>query len=207
MATFECLVDYVRVDGRPEDLGSLLTVVENDLDPAIRHGLVRLLVKMPPFQKAIKHRLDTESLVHRLWNNVNSLLSNDSRLRCDIVDVYFTLYGTRIPLCLPIPELQGVLRQGHHRDHREREKERQREKELEKEREWEREQEIAIMKSYNVFILFFLILYILILFNNKKYIIVSGEITDDDQNRKWCYEKKSRFSSAASEAVPELFTI
>ncbi|XP_077291969.1 TATA-box binding protein associated factor 2 isoform X2 [Arctopsyche grandis] len=149
MAAFECLVDYVRVDGRPEDLSSLLTVVENDLDPATRHGLVRLLVKMPPFQKAIKHRLDTESLVHRLWNNVNSLLSNDSRLRCDIVDVYFTLYGTRIPLCLPIPELQGVLRQGHHRDHREREKERQREKELEKEREWEREQEIALMKSYN----------------------------------------------------------
>lgn len=125
-----------------------MTVVETDPDPTIRHGLVRLLVKMPPFQRAIKHRLDTENLVHRLWNNINSHLSNDSRLRCDLVDLYFTLYGIRVPLCLPIPELQSVLRPSHHRDHREREKEK-REKELEKERERE---ELALIKSYNVIV-------------------------------------------------------
>lgn len=37
------------------------------------------------------------------------MLSHDTRLRCDLVDLYYTLYGTRRPTCLPIPELAGVL--------------------------------------------------------------------------------------------------
>lgn len=37
------------------------------------------------------------------------MLSHDSRLRCELVDLYYTLYGTRKPTCLPIPELAGVL--------------------------------------------------------------------------------------------------
>lgn len=37
------------------------------------------------------------------------MLSHDSRLRCELVDLYYTLYGTRRPTCLPIPELAGVL--------------------------------------------------------------------------------------------------
>lgn len=37
------------------------------------------------------------------------MLSHDSRLRCELVDLYYTLYGIRKPTCLPIPELAGVL--------------------------------------------------------------------------------------------------
>lgn len=37
------------------------------------------------------------------------MLSHDTRLRCDLVDLYYTLYGTKRPVCLPIPELAGVL--------------------------------------------------------------------------------------------------
>lgn len=65
LAAFECLVDFVRVDGKPEDLSSLLTAVEGDADPGVRHGLARLLVNMPPFEPAQRHRLDTEAVVHR----------------------------------------------------------------------------------------------------------------------------------------------
>lgn len=65
LAAFECLVDFVRVDGRAEDLSSLLTAVESDPEPGVRHGLARLLVTMPPFEKAQRHRLDTEAVVHR----------------------------------------------------------------------------------------------------------------------------------------------
>ena len=32
----------------------------------------------------------------------------DSRLRCDIVDLYFELYGKKKPLCTPIPELAAL---------------------------------------------------------------------------------------------------
>lgn len=37
------------------------------------------------------------------------MLSHDSRLRCDLVDLYYTLYGTKRPTCLPFPELAGLL--------------------------------------------------------------------------------------------------
>lgn len=37
------------------------------------------------------------------------MLSHDTRLRCDLVDLYYTLYGTRRPVCLPIPELAGIM--------------------------------------------------------------------------------------------------
>lgn len=35
----------------------------------------------------------------------SGMLSHDPKLRCDLVDFYYTLYGTKTPLCLPIPEL------------------------------------------------------------------------------------------------------
>ncbi|XP_026742462.1 transcription initiation factor TFIID subunit 2-like [Trichoplusia ni] len=135
LAAFECLVDFVRVDGKPEDLSSLLTAVEGDADPCVRHGLARLLVNMPPFERAQRHRLDTEAVVHRLWNNINSLLSNDARLRCDLVDLYYTLYGLKRPICVPLPEIQAMMKQMHHKERERVEREREREKEKERERE------------------------------------------------------------------------
>ena len=32
----------------------------------------------------------------------------DSRLRCDMVDLYYVMYGRRRPFCLPIPELAAL---------------------------------------------------------------------------------------------------
>lgn len=37
-------------------------------------------------------------------------MSYDSRLRCDFVDLYFTLYGTRRPNCTPTPEMANLLK-------------------------------------------------------------------------------------------------
>lgn len=67
----ECLVDFVKVDGRWEDLEHLLDILENDPDPMARHALAKLLVDNPPFERSHnKHRLDKEELVHRLWHNM-----------------------------------------------------------------------------------------------------------------------------------------
>jgi transcription initiation factor TFIID subunit 2 len=101
LAAMECLVDFVKVDGRWEDLEHLLDLMENDPDPMARHSLARLLIENPPFEKGGKHRLDRENLVERIWQNMNSALSNDTRLRCDMVDLYYSLYGVKRPLCLP----------------------------------------------------------------------------------------------------------
>lgn len=38
------------------------------------------------------------------------MLSHDTRLRCDLVDLYYALYGSRRPACLPIPELAGIMK-------------------------------------------------------------------------------------------------
>ncbi|KAJ8890499.1 hypothetical protein PR048_010008 [Dryococelus australis] len=68
MAALEALVDFTRVDGRWPDLEFLLDLVDSDPDPSVRHGLVRLLVENPPFERAHRHKLDQDALVHRLWN-------------------------------------------------------------------------------------------------------------------------------------------
>lgn len=38
------------------------------------------------------------------------MLSHDAKLRCDLVDLYYTLYGTKRPVCLPIPELALITK-------------------------------------------------------------------------------------------------
>ncbi|XP_015121942.1 transcription initiation factor TFIID subunit 2 [Diachasma alloeum] len=110
IAALEALVDFTRVDGKWEDLEFLLDMAEMDPHPGIRHKLVRLMVENPPFERAHRHRLDSPELVDRIWNLMNGMLSHDSKLRCDFVDLYYTLYGTKRPNCLPIPELAGVLK-------------------------------------------------------------------------------------------------
>lgn len=64
------MVDFVRVDGRWNDLSDLLDIVENDPDPGVRHRLARFLIEQPPFDRAHRQRLDREELVHRIWNNI-----------------------------------------------------------------------------------------------------------------------------------------
>nr|CAD7424617.1 unnamed protein product [Timema monikensis] len=109
LTSLEALVDFTRVDGRWPDLEFLMDMVENDPEPMVKHRLLRLMVENPPFERAHRHKLDQEALVERLWNLMNCMLSYDSQLRCDIVDLYYTLYGSRRPVCLPIPEIIAIL--------------------------------------------------------------------------------------------------
>ncbi|XP_058805308.1 transcription initiation factor TFIID subunit 2 [Phymastichus coffea] len=105
IAALTALVEFTKVDGKWDDLEFLLDMAENDPHPCIRHKLVRLMVETPPFERAHKHSLDRPELVNRIWNLINGMLSHDPKLRCDLVDLYYTLYGSKTPLCLPIPEL------------------------------------------------------------------------------------------------------
>jgi len=110
LAALECLVDYVRYEGRFDDLLYVLEIVEKDVDPGVRHKLCRMLIKNPPFERGRNHRNDRLDLVEHLWKLINNKLWYDSRLRCDLVDLYYTLYGRRKPYCLPIPELAALGR-------------------------------------------------------------------------------------------------
>lgn len=38
----------------------------------------------------------------------SSTFAHDSRLRCDIADLYYSLYGRSRPSCLPIPEVTDI---------------------------------------------------------------------------------------------------
>ncbi|XP_013402499.1 transcription initiation factor TFIID subunit 2 [Lingula anatina] len=110
LAAFEALVDYTKVEADPDELNNLLDTVEDDLDPYIKHGVLKLLLTNPPFTKQDnKSSMGTEMLVERLWRMMNSGTSNDARLRCGIADLYFTFYGRTRPSCLPIPESVIVL--------------------------------------------------------------------------------------------------
>ena len=55
-------------------------------------------------------RNDRPEMVERMWGMINSKFWYDSRLRCDMVDLYHILYSKRRPFCLPIPELAALGR-------------------------------------------------------------------------------------------------
>ncbi|TDG50376.1 hypothetical protein AWZ03_003281 [Drosophila navojoa] len=109
IAAMECLVDFVKVDGRWEDLDHLISLLETDPDPAARHALAQLLIDNPPFTRDSRSRLDKPNLVDRLWISINTL-SCDTKLRCDFVDLYYALYGTKRPFCLQTSETQNFYK-------------------------------------------------------------------------------------------------
>ncbi|KAJ8933265.1 hypothetical protein NQ318_004810 [Aromia moschata] len=109
LAALECLVDFVKADGKWEDLQHVLDILENDPDPGLRHKLAALLIKNPPFKKAHRGRLDIPELVDRIWTSINCMLSHDTRLRCDLVDLYHTLY-VKPSAPKPIPFLSDIKR-------------------------------------------------------------------------------------------------
>ncbi|BFF97516.1 transcription initiation factor TFIID subunit 2 [Drosophila madeirensis] len=111
IAAMECLVDFVKVDGRSEDLDHLINLLETDPDPAARHALAQLLIDNPPFTREIKKSaLDNPSLVERLWERINTKEHGNTKLRCDTVDLYYALYGSRRPNCLQASENQSFYK-------------------------------------------------------------------------------------------------
>ena len=71
LAAMECLVDFVKVDGRWEDLDNLISFLETEQDPYARHCLARLLIENPPFSRTetnkVVSELDKEELMDRIW--------------------------------------------------------------------------------------------------------------------------------------------
>lgn len=108
LAALECLVDFIKVDGKWDDMEFLVKLLENDPDPEIRHQLSRLIVENPPFERGKPHRLNREVLREKIWTNMNSKMSHDTRLRCDLVDVYYALYGIKEPPVIKNPELAAL---------------------------------------------------------------------------------------------------
>lgn len=108
LAAMECLVDYLKVDGKWDDMEHLLQILENDPDPEARHQLARLMIENPAFERNRAHRLNRHELREHIWRNMNAKLSHDTRLRCDLVDLYYALYGTKEPSSVKNPELAAL---------------------------------------------------------------------------------------------------
>merc|ERR1712079_562613 len=108
VAALECLVDYIKLEGKFDDLSFVIDIIENDPVPKIRHMATRCLVNCPPFERGRHHRNDRPELVEKLYNLINSGFWYDSRLRCDMVDLYYTLYGRRWQLWADITEVWEV---------------------------------------------------------------------------------------------------
>uniref|UniRef100_A0A023F4P3 Transcription initiation factor TFIID subunit 2 n=1 Tax=Triatoma infestans TaxID=30076 RepID=A0A023F4P3_TRIIF len=109
LCALEALVDYTVVDGKWSDFEYLLDTVEEDPDPGVRLALIRMLCQNPPFQRPSNKQLIEigkarwQELVHRLWKLFNCMLSHDSKMRCSVIDLYFTMFGKKRPACLPPP--------------------------------------------------------------------------------------------------------
>ncbi|GIY89954.1 transcription initiation factor TFIID subunit 2 [Caerostris extrusa] len=100
LAALEALVDFTSADGKEEDLNFLLDIVENDPVPSVQYQVLRMLTEKPPFTNSDTNPLNTEALVHRLWNLMNSGSPYNSLIRCAGMDLYHTLYGRKRPTVL-----------------------------------------------------------------------------------------------------------
>lgn len=58
----------------------------------------------------------TSSVINLIIIFSSCMLSHDARLRCDLVDLYYKLYGSKRPTCLPIPELAAIMKPPKHHD-------------------------------------------------------------------------------------------
>uniref|UniRef100_A0A8C7KX46 Transcription initiation factor TFIID subunit 2 n=1 Tax=Oncorhynchus kisutch TaxID=8019 RepID=A0A8C7KX46_ONCKI len=105
VAALEAVVDYTRGMHRtsPSEVSRTHPI------PYVVHKILSMLGKNPPFTKAAESPLCNEALVDQLWKLMNSGTSHDWRLRCDAVNLYYTLFGLTRPSCLPLPELGLVL--------------------------------------------------------------------------------------------------
>lgn len=103
VAAVTCLVDFIKGDLTGEHLTWVLDFIENDSDPFLRHHALTSLIQNPPFRRSERSALNVEHLVERLWSMMCKS-SHDSRLRCGLADLYYTLYGRTRPTCLPDPD-------------------------------------------------------------------------------------------------------
>ncbi|CAL1530604.1 unnamed protein product [Lymnaea stagnalis] len=108
VAAITCLVDFIRGDVTGEHLQWVLDYIEKEQDPYLKHHTVTCLTQNPPFRRSERSALNIEPLVERLWDMMCHA-SYDSRLRCGLADLYFTLYGRQRPTCLPVPETTKLM--------------------------------------------------------------------------------------------------
>ncbi|GFN99666.1 hypothetical protein PoB_002617200 [Plakobranchus ocellatus] len=108
IAAITCLVDFIKGDLSGEHLNWVLDLIENEADPYLRYHALTRLIENPPFRSSERCALNVETLVERLWSMMCKT-SYDSRLRCGLADLYYTLYGRQRPTCLPEPEAVKMM--------------------------------------------------------------------------------------------------
>ena len=67
VAALEALVEVARADARLDDWEFIIDIIEKDPEPRVRHKLLLLLAKNPPFEKGRGSRLDTIEIADRFW--------------------------------------------------------------------------------------------------------------------------------------------
>nr|CAB3266794.1 transcription initiation factor TFIID subunit 2-like [Phallusia mammillata] len=109
LVAVECLVDLIKVTLNSDELYWLLDLAIHDSVSEIKIGILNALVRNPPFTKDSKSPLNKSNLVEKLWNYVNHETFYDPKLRCEAVDLYYTLFGKSRPNCLPAPQYGVVV--------------------------------------------------------------------------------------------------
>ncbi|PWA22538.1 hypothetical protein CCH79_00018170 [Gambusia affinis] len=87
VSALEALVDYTRVERSSADLQWLLDMVQSDPVHYVRHEILGMLCKNPPFTKSADSGLCNEALVDQLWKLMNS------DLWCIEAECCFSMFG------------------------------------------------------------------------------------------------------------------
>ncbi|RXM35692.1 hypothetical protein EOD39_3948 [Acipenser ruthenus] len=106
LAALEAVVDYTQVDRSSEELQWLLNMVQNDPVHYIRHKILSMLAKNPPFTKMSESSLCNEALVDQLWKLMNSVSLHEDNNCCCLEDEHL---ASDLPCSVPVPQ-QGMKR-------------------------------------------------------------------------------------------------
>ncbi|KAJ0065829.1 hypothetical protein NL108_000053, partial [Boleophthalmus pectinirostris] len=91
VAALDALIDYTRVEQSATELQWLLDMVQNDPVHYVRHRILGMLCKNPPFTRTSDSVLCNEALVDQLWKLMNS----DNAVKCIcLVDMFRLLAAT-----------------------------------------------------------------------------------------------------------------
>lgn len=104
-----CLVDLIQGVKSQETLDWLLDLIAKDNCVNFKWKVLKQLTNCPPFQRQEYNSImNNSAFVEFLWKFISQTTFYDSRMRCQAIDLYETLFGQGRPKCLPAPQL-GVI--------------------------------------------------------------------------------------------------
>ncbi|XP_065314111.1 transcription initiation factor TFIID subunit 2-like isoform X1 [Gordionus sp. m RMFG-2023] len=111
LAAFQCLLEVVKDNALKEEIDWIFSpeFMESQKESTyLKHKIFKMLIDSP---QILSFRAQDLDFINKLWALISgqTLFSFDYRLRCDAIELYFSLFGKDVPLPLrPLDDLKSA---------------------------------------------------------------------------------------------------